>query len=155
MTNTLKKLNINSQSGRLLLKDIGGLNSKMNNVSLYFYNMILTKETDPNLSQLFRKLNLEEMKHMEQLADICYQLGVDPRLWDIQNDLLQYWSPGYNIYPRPIHKMIENMINNEEKLINIMQSQISMLDEPIIIDIFQQIIEEDKIHICTLKARLT
>ncbi|MCD8028902.1 MAG: hypothetical protein LUF02_09665 [Erysipelotrichaceae bacterium] len=83
MTKTLKKLNINPKIGRLLLKDIGGINSKMNNVSLYFYNMILTKETNPELSQLFRQLNLEEMKHIELLADICYQLGVDPRLWEI------------------------------------------------------------------------
>lgn len=50
--------------------------------------------------------------------------------------------------------MIANIINNENKLINIMQSQISMFDEPVIIDIFQQIIEQDKIHIHTLKARL-
>ncbi len=154
MTDTTKKLEMNLKSGRLLLKDIGGLNSKMNNVSLYFYNMILTKEEHPDLSQIFRNIKQEEMRHMELLADLCYQLGIDPRLWEIQNDLLQYWSPGYNIYPRTLHKMIENMINNENKLINIMQSQISMFDEPIIIDIFHQIITEDKKHVDILKTRL-
>ncbi|MCD7808591.1 MAG: hypothetical protein LUH02_04555, partial [Erysipelotrichaceae bacterium] len=117
-------------------------------------NMILTKEEHPDLSQIFRNIKQEEMKHMELLADLCYQLGIDPRLWEIQNDLLQYWSPGYNIYPRTLHKMIENMINNETKLIDIMQSQISMFDEPIIIDIFHQIITEDKKHVDILKTRL-
>ncbi|MCD7893937.1 MAG: hypothetical protein LUG60_09580 [Erysipelotrichaceae bacterium] len=154
MINTTKKLDTNLKSGKLLLKDIGGLNSKMNNVSLYFYNMIVTKENNLELSEVFRKLYKEETKHIELLADLCYQLGIDPRLWEIQNDLLQYWSPGYNIYPRTLHKMIENMVNNETKLIHTMQSQLSMFDEPIIIDIFNQIIEEDKIHIETLKARL-
>lgn len=154
MINTTKKLDTNLKSGKLLLKDIGGLNSKMNNVSLYFYNMIVTKENNLELSEVFRKLYKEETKHIELLADLCYQLGINPRLWEIQNDLLQYWSPGYNIYPRTLHKMIENMVNNETKLIHTMQSQLSMFDEPIIIDIFNQIIEEDKIHIETLKARL-
>lgn len=154
MTNTLKKIDTNPKSGLLLLKDIGGLYSKMNNVSLYFYNMILTKDAYPDLSELFRNMNKEEVRHIELLADLCYQLGVDPRLWEIQNDLLQYWSPGYNIYPRTNHKMIENMINNEIKLKHIMQSQISMFDEPLIINVFQQIIEEDKKHIEILKARL-
>ncbi|MCD7950243.1 MAG: hypothetical protein LUG12_08300 [Erysipelotrichaceae bacterium] len=154
MNNINKELSTNPRSGLLLLKDLGGLYSKMNNVSLYFYNMILTKENNTDLSHIFRNINIEETKHMELLADMCYQLGVDPRLWDIQHDLLQYWSPGYNIYPRTIHKMIENMINNEMKLIEIMQSQLSMIDEPMIINIFQQIIEEDKIHVDILKARL-
>ena len=87
------------------------------------------------------------MHHLEIFADMCTHLGVDPRLWDCQNDFLEYWSPGYNVYPRQMNIMLENAIKEEENTIRIYQSQIACIDEPIIQDVLNRIILDEQLHI--------
>ena len=138
---SVEQLDMNVAYGQVMLSNLGGLHSEMNAVSLLFFiTMLLLNNPGQSLLRLCRKLVFVEMHHLEIFADMCTHLGVDPRLWDCQNDFLEYWSPGYNVYPRQMNIMLENAIKEEENTIRIYQSQIACIDEPIIQDVLNRII---------------
>lgn len=144
---SVEQLDMNVAYGQMMLSNLGGLHSEMNAVSLYFYNHVITKQSWSKLAKVMQEISFVEMHHLEIFADMCTHLGVDPRLWDCQNDFLEYWSPGYNVYPRQMNIMLENAIKEEENTIRIYQSQIACIDEPIIQDVLNRIILDEQLHI--------
>lgn len=140
-------LDINIEYGQLMLSNLGGLHSEMNAVSLYFYNHIVLSQAWPELSNAMQKIAFVEMQHLNIFAKMCYRLGVDPRLWDCQNDFLEYWSPGYNVYPRQINTLLENAIIQEQNTISTYHYQMTCIDEPIIKNVLKRIIEDEQLHV--------
>ena len=130
---SIDNLDMNIAYGQILLSNIGGLQCEMNAVSLYFYNHVILEQLWPELSQAMHKISIVEMHHLEIFAKMCCHLGVDPRLWDCQNDFLEYWSPGYNVYPRQINTMLENAI---------------------IQDVLNRIIKDEQLHVQILESFL-
>ncbi len=144
---SIQNLDVNQYYGQMMLSNLGGLHSEMNSVSLYNYNHVIMSEKWPELSHAMFEISIVEMHHLDIFAKMCFRLGVDPRLWDCQNDYLEYWSPGYNIYPCQIHTMLENAIMQEQNTISIYQHQMNCIDEPIIQDVLQRIIKDEEHHI--------
>ena len=151
---SLDNLGVHVKHGHILLSNLGGLHSEINTFSLFFYNSIILEKRWPSLSHVMKEICLVEFEHLEIFARMCYQLGVDPRLWDCQNDLLEYWSPGYNIYPRHIDTMLSNAILQKQNTMTIYQYQISCIDDPIIQDVLKHIIEEEQMHVHILETYL-
>ena len=141
------KLENDIHYGEMILSDLGGTYSKMNTISLYFYNHIILEKQWPKLSNAMEKVCVVKILHLKFLSKMCFQLGVDPRLWECQNDSLNYWSPNFNVYPQKIDIMLENAILQEKKTINHYQQQISQIDNQIITDMLQRIILDDELHI--------
>ena len=144
---SIDNLDMNIAYGQILLSNIGGLQCEMNAVSLYFYNHVILEQLWPELSQAMHKISIVEMHHLEIFAKMCCHLGVDPRLWDCQNDFLEYWSPGYNVYPRQLNTLLENAIIQEQNTIQIYQHQASCIHEPIIQDVLNRIIKDEQLHV--------
>lgn len=144
---SINNLDINVVYGQIILSNVGGLHSEMNAVSLYFYNHVILKQLWPELAEAMHDISIVEMHHLEIFAEMCSQLGVDPRLWDCQNDFLEYWSPGYNVYPRQINTMLENAIIQEQNTITTYQYQISCIDEPVIQNVLKRIILDEQLHV--------
>lgn len=140
-------LDINIEYGHIILPNLGGLISEMNTVSLYSYNCIILEQKWPELSLAMHEISLVEMKHLNIFSKMCYRLGVDPRWWDCQDDFLEYWSPGYNVYPRQIKALLENAISQEKQTIIMYEQQIIKIDEPIIQNILKRIILDEQLHI--------
>ena len=138
-------LNVNVKYAQMMLSNLSGLHYEMNAVSLYFYNSIISN--DENIKEAMKHICKVEMKHLEIFAKMCYLLGADPRLWDCQNDSLDYWSPGYNIYPRQTCSMLENAIIQEQNTISIYSHQIDIIDEPIICNMLKRIILDEQLHV--------
>ena len=86
---------------------------------------------------------------------MTFLLGVDPRLWNIQNDTFEYWSPRYNIYPKHIHSAIENIILQEENTISILYHQTNIIKEPIISNMLKRMILDDQLHVEILQNYLS
>lgn len=137
----------NPKYAAMMLSNIGGLYSEMNAVSLYFYNHIILKIAWPELSHAMNQISMVEMHHLEIFAQLAYDLGADPRLWDCQQGYLEYWSPGYNVYPCQIQSLLENVLIQEEKAIDIYQHQIYCINNKTIKDILARIIEDEQLHI--------
>lgn len=147
-------LDINIQYGQILLSNIGGLHSKMNTISLFTYNHIIIDDSWHELSEVFQNIAMVEMKHLQIFAKMCYLLGVDPRLWDCHDDFLEYWSPGYNVYPRHMKPMLENAILQKQNAITHYQQQIDCIDEPIIQKMLKRILIDEELHMKILRCYL-
>jgi bacterioferritin len=143
---SISNLDINTEYGQILLSNLGGLHSKMNTVTLYFYNSIILNDYS-ELKKVMLEISKVEMHHLKIIADMCYFLGVDPRLWECQNDCLEYWSPGFNIYPRQLQHMLENCIIQEQNTISNYNHQIKIIKEPIICDMLNRIILDEQLHV--------
>lgn len=137
----------NPQYASLMLSNLAGLYSEMNAVSLYFYNHVILKDFWPELSVAMEKISIVEMHHLDIFAHLAYHLGADPRLWDCQQGCLEYWSPGYNVYPSHLKSLLENAIIQEQNTIAIYQQQITCIKERTIQKILQRIIEDEELHI--------
>lgn len=137
----------NPQYASLMLSNLAGLYSEMNAVSLYFYNHVILKDIWSELSVAMEKISIVEMHHLDIFAHLAYHLGADPRLWDCQQGCLEYWSPGYNVYPSHLKSLLENAIIQEQNTIAIYQQQITCIKERTIQKILHRIIEDEKLHI--------
>ena len=137
----------NPQYASLMLSNLAGLYSEMNAVSLYFYNHVILKDFWPELSVAMEKISIVEMHHLDIFAHLAYHLGADPRLWDCQQGCLEYWSPGYNVYPSHLKSLLENAIIQEQNTIAIYQQQITYIKERTIQKILHRIIEDEELHI--------
>lgn len=140
-------LTMNIQYAELMLSNLGGLLSEMNAVTLYFYNHIILEECWKELADAMLIISKVEMHHLDIFAKMCYRLGADPRLWNCHDDLLNYWSPGYNVYPRQILAILDNAILQEKKTIDIYQYQINCIDDSIISNMLKRIIEDEELHV--------
>lgn len=152
---SIQDLDINLQYGYMMLSNLGGLHSEMNAVSLYHYNHVILDEDWEELADVFMHIAMVEMEHLDIFAKMCLKLGVDPRLWDCQDDFLEYWSPGYNVYPKQIHVMLENAILQEQNTIDMYRHQIDCIHEPIIQKMLNRIIEDEKLHVDILTSYLS
>lgn len=143
----INELDVNLEYGQIMLSNLGGLYSEMNAVSLYFYNQVILEQAWPKLSEAMYAISVVEMHHLHIFGQMAYLLGVDPRLWDCQNDFLEYWSPGYNVYPRQINTLLENAIIQEKNTIEIYQQQIQCIPEETIQNILRRIILDEEHHV--------
>ena len=143
----IQNIQPNPQYASMMLSNLGGLHSEMNAVSLYFYNHIILMDTWPELSEAMEKISIVEMHHLDIFAQLAYQLGTDPRLWDCQQGYLEYWSPSYNVYPCHLQSLLENAMIQEQQTINIYQKQIHYIYNQTIQKILYRIIEDEQLHL--------
>lgn len=143
----IEKLQPNPRYASMMLSHLGGLYSEMNAVSLYFYNHIILKDSWLELSEAMEQISIVEMRHLDIFAQLAYQLGADPRLWDCQNGYLEYWSPGYNVYPSHLQSLLENAMIQEQQTIDIYQKEINCIHNHTIQQILYRIIEDEQLHL--------
>lgn len=137
----------NCRYARAMLSNVGGSNSEMTAVSLYFYNSVILDPDYSFIAKCFHEISIVEMHHLDMFADLAYMLGEDPRLWTNHNQRKIYWTPKYNQYPREIRAVIINSINGEEAAIQKYRSQIGFIKDPNIISILNRIILDEERHI--------
>lgn len=137
-----------------ILSNVGGQNSEMTAVSLYFYNHVILEPRYSSFAECFFDISVVEMNHLEIFAELALKLGADPRLWSTCNCRKVYWSPEYNDYPMEIHDLIINSIKGEEEAIKKYQRQIRMIDDPNIVAILKRIIMDEECHIQIFKKML-
>lgn len=135
----------NSQYADILLSLIGGLNSKMSSISLYFYNSIIIN--DINIKEAMESICRNEIFHLKILSDIVYQLGADPRLWESKDDCLEYWSPSYNIYSLDIKNILKYAIDKEQYFIDYYTKQLKIINDPILCKVLKRLLLDDQLHL--------
>lgn len=151
---SIKDLNVNIEYGQYILSNLSGLHSKMNTITLYFYNSIILQDSHPQLKSIMEEICKVELIHLKIFADMCFYLGVDPRLWECKNDMLEYWSPGYVIYNKQVIPMIENAIFNEQNAICNYSHQIDIIKNEKICNMLRRIILDEQLHVEILQSLL-
>lgn len=139
----------------ILLSHLGGLYSLTSQASLYFYNSIVLEDTDPHLSGIMYKFYLECLKQLEELSRLCLHIGIEPRLWEVCDDMYTYWSPGYNLYSSSTESMLTNAIRLEQQAIQQCEQHLNFIKDQAIHKILRQIMNLSINHIKTLKEHIT
>ena len=129
-----------------MLDNVGGNNSEISAVSLYFYNHLRTASC-AEIASCFHHVSIVEMHHLEIFGTLALQLGVDPRLWTRSRNQMVYWTPRYNQYPVELSKLLTNAIQSEEKAIEKYQYQIEHIEDCNIVENLKRIILDEQIHI--------
>lgn len=127
-----------------MLDNLGGQDSEMSAVSLYFYNHLMT---DGDLAKFFHQLSITEMHHLEIFGRLAQQLGADPKLWSCSKGQPRFWSPSYNQYPVRLRPLLENAINHEEKAIAKYKKQANCIKDQNIVDNLCRIIQDEEAHL--------
>ena len=136
----------NLRYARAMLDNVGGRNSEMSAVSLYFYNHVMTSREE-EVSTAFHRMSLVEMHHLEIFAELARQLGEDPRLWTQVGVQKIYWSPGYNQYPRRLDSLLNNALTGEKDAIQKYQRQLQAISDDNIRENLQRIIQDEELHV--------
>lgn len=141
----------NALYANAMLDNVGGMNSEMSAVSLYFYNHIITTGYDA-VSEAFHNISIVEMRHLEIFAGLAAKLGEDPRLWSQRECGKIYWSPSYNQYPLCLCELLKNAFTSEQAAIRKYEHQLTFIKDENIAANLKRIIMDEKIHIKLLKA---
>ena len=135
----------NPAYARVMLDNVGGRNSEMSAISLYVYNHLILEDR-PDISKIFHKVSMVEMRHMEIFGTLACQLGEDPRMWTHYGCNKQYWSPGYNQYPKNLPALMLNVIDSEKAAISKYQHQITYIRDENITENLRRIILDERLH---------
>lgn len=141
----------NALYANAMLDNVGGMNSEMSAVSLYFYNHIITGGYD-EVTDAFHNISIVEMHHLEIFASLAAQLGEDPRLWSQRECGKIYWSPSYNQYPLCLCELLKNAFTSEQAAIRKYEHQLTFIKDENITANLKRIIMDEKIHIELLKG---
>ncbi len=130
-----------------MLSNVGGSNSEMSAVGLYFYNSVILNPEYKGFAHCFNIIGIAEMRHLKMFADLAFQMGLDPRLWSIGNKKMSYWTPAYINYPREIKAVIYNSIRAENEAIQKYGMQADKIRDENITSILRRIILDEERHI--------
>ncbi len=129
-----------------MLDNVGGNNSEMSAVGLYFYNSVILNSYK-NLSEIFHRISIVEMHHLDIFARMASQLGEDPRLWTQKGSRDIYWSPSYNRYPRDLKALLINALEGEKAAIDKYERQVRMTEDKNIVENLKRIIKDEQVHV--------
>ena len=130
-----------------MLSNIRACNSEMSAVSLYFYNSVILKPYEREIAQVFHRISLVEMHHLDIFATLAHQLGANPRLWSYQGRNLSYWTPGCNQYPRQLLPLLQNALHGEEQAIAKYREQAEQIGDPYVVALLRRILLDEQHHV--------
>ena len=133
-----------------MLSNMSGSVSEMCAVSLYFYNRLLSQEQQ-KIADIFSKMVVVEMHHLEIFGTLARQMGADPRLWQRRAGRMLYWSPGYNDYPQELLPMLQNSLKCEQLTIQKYQDQAEEIADENVVENLMRIILDEQVHASILK----
>lgn len=141
----------NPRYGLVMLDNMGGQNSEMSAVSLYFYNHLIT-DSQKELSDAFHHISIVEMHHLEIFGQLALQCKENPRLWSRNRNRYQYWSPGYNQYPTGLDALLLHSIREEAAARDKYLRQAGWIEDANIKENLERIAQDEQLHIELLTA---
>lgn len=136
----------NGRYAEAILGNVGSANSEMTAVNFYFYSHLMTAEY-PEVAEVFHKLSVVEMHHLEIFGTLARQLGADPRLWCKQGGRRTWWTPGYLHYAQGVVPLLQIAIREEEEAIRKYQEQCRWIGDRNVVENLQRIILDERVHL--------
>lgn len=161
----------NPQYAAAMLDNMGGQNSEMSAVSLYFYDHLITS-AHKEVAETFHHISIVEMHHLEIFGTLALLLGENPRLWSKRGRGNRYffWSPGYLRYPPfpiappnakeepdcrftppgpnpPLRTLLSQAIASEQEALNKYMQQTTWIKDVNICDNLRRIAADEQMHI--------
>lgn len=144
----------NQAYARAMLSNLGGQNSEMTTIGSYFYDHLATISLDKTLSDIFMRIAMVEMHHLDIFGQLARKLGADPRLWECRQDQLVFWSPEYVHYPADVCSILRSLLSGEEEAICKYRRQAATIDDTHVTALLERIILDEQVHVSILKDLL-
>lgn len=135
---------------RMMLHNLGGRDSEMSAVALYFYDHLITSAQE-ELSTTFLGIAKTEMHHLDIFGKLAWELGADPRMWAFRMGQQRYWTAGDIAYPGRLGELIAYAIESERETIRTYRLQAQKIDDPGIVSQLSRIILDEELHIRLLE----
>lgn len=143
----IKVVNPNPYYAELLMDDYAGVVSEFTAISQYLYHYFHFKVFDNDLGELLENVSINEMLHMEILADTIKMLGGDPVIRGSFSTYGNYWNGSFIYYGTNLSERLKADIDAEYKAIEAYQKHIYYINDPNVRQILQRIILDEKVHI--------
>lgn len=131
---------------RMMLDNVGGIHSEMSAVGSYFYYALIGEDYG-QISEVFHRISIVEMHHLDIFASLAMQLGEDPRLWTQKGNGKVYWSPSYLAYPCRMGNMLHDAIQAEKQTVQKYSEQARIIRDEQVCEILYRVIEDERLHI--------
>ncbi len=138
----------------LLQKAYAGHVSEFTAIAQYFYHHIQLKGCYPDVAEALEEIAIQEMHHLELLAECIVKLGGDPVLAVSTRKGVQWWRGNMADCSKQFSLMLLKDIQGEYAAIADYRSIISCIDDECVIALLERIILDEEEHIRRLSAML-
>lgn len=136
----------NRQAAEAMLDNVGGSNSEMSAVALYFYDHLVTAELS-EVAEAFHKISVVEMHHLEIFGTLARQMGEDPRLWGVNQGRKYWWTPGCLPYQRRLEQLLRIAVREEKATVRKYRAQARWIPDQNVVENLRRIVEDEERHI--------
>lgn len=133
----------------LLLNDYASANSELTAITQYVYAH--AKEADECVSKIFLGIAVVEMTHLDLLADMILELGVNPKFYD---GCLDFWRGDFVPYGKTSRDRLKLAIKGEYAAIVQYEKHIQQINDCNIQCVLERIILDEKLHVNIFKQLL-
>lgn len=144
----------NQRYAEAILSNVGGANSEMSAVALYCYDHLVTADL-PEVAEVFQKISMTEMHHLEIFGTLARQLGADPRLWCRQSGRATWWTPGYLHYSQQLVPLLKIALRCELEIVQKYREQVRWIGDRNVVENLERIILDEEVHIGIFRCLLT
>jgi len=140
----------NLKTIRILKRLMNSRVSEMTGINTYLYQFFISRYDNPNLANIFRRIAINEMKHLELLADAIIKFGGIPTF----NYRDNFWNARFVNYENVGLNIIRNNIRDENKSIIQYKHAIENVENESLKQLFREIILDKERHIQELSSFL-
>ena len=131
----------------LLMDDYAGVVSEFTAINQYLYHHYFADIIDDELAEVFEGTSINEMYHLEILAELILLLGGDPKIRGGKSTNGQFWNGSFIGYGSNLCEQLDLDIQAEVNAIKNYRKHIRKIDDPNIKAILERIIKDEEVHI--------
>jgi len=138
----------NPAYAEMMLSNIAAANSEMTAVAQYRYARLMSLHADSDISNLFNKVSIVEMHHLDMFSQLALELGAEPRLWHCRGGRREYWIPCHVNYAHcSVEDLVRAALEAEYAAIHKYECQLERIADPHISALLRRVIEDEREHV--------
>lgn len=142
----------NPEYAKILLNAFAGPISEDTAINLYLYQSLSTNNTNPEFSNIMKKISEVEMHHLYLLGETIVLLGANPIYGNFGKDnVLRLWDSSNVNYTTNFKDILETNIIAEQEAINYYRELLKEINDQYIQTLIKRIIEDELIHLSIFK----
>lgn len=136
----------NARYAEMILSNVGGAVSEMTAAALYFYDALAAADL-PEVAEVFRRISVVEMRHLDIFGTLARQLGADPRLWCGPAGRRSWWTPRCISYAPKLAPLLRAAIRSETAAIQKYETQRRVIRNPNVAANLERILQDERLHL--------
>lgn len=138
----------NPRYAHLLQEDYAGAHGELTAITQYSYHHFVLEDRYPELGELLSCVAINEMHHLEILAETIVKLGGDPEYRIIERDNMpRYWDASSVFYGVSLCDRLAADVAGEWIAIANYRRHVEMIDDRFVKQILERIILDELYHV--------